>query len=296
MKRILFIFLGLLICSGFVSNSELHAVDNPTKGLTMSPLRTELTVTPGTSQDKTLTLTNSNDQPITVQLSTEEFSVINQQYDYAFNIETQLAKWITFTPDTLDLAVGETRTVSYRIGVPLSAEPGGRYLSLFATTDAGSSSDGVISRQRIASLLYITVDGDFTRSGQLVSLNSPWAISGPSNWSMALKNTGTTHYQSRYSVSLKSIFGDKVISELNDSALILPGTVRLIIKSLSTPGLPGIYKVVYNIGLGDSPARVETRYIIYMPPLATLFVVFVVIPTTILISQRYSMRNKKQSN
>ena len=142
---------------------------------------------------------------MTVSLSVEKFSVINQQYDYAFTEGSDLAKWVTFNPVEVNLTVGESKKISYTIGVPLSAEPGGRYISLFASTNVETLSGDTSSLQRIASLLYITVLGDVTRAGNLVSLTSPWAISGESIWSVAIQNTGTTHFRSRYNVQMNNL-------------------------------------------------------------------------------------------
>lgn len=239
------------------------------KGLTLSPLRSELSINPGTSLDGTLTVTNSTKKVMTVNLTAETFSVINQQYDYAFTEESNVVKWVTFNHPQVDLVAGQSQKIIYTVGVPLSAEPGGRYISLFASTDTGLSEEGVESRQRIASLLYITVLGDVTRSGHLVSLTSPWLMSGDSSWNVALQNTGTTHFRSRYNIKVNNIFNEAVVSMSGD-ALILPGTVRSVSDKLPAPQIPGIYKVVYTIGLGDTPAIVETRFIIYMPPWATV--------------------------
>jgi hypothetical protein len=265
------------------------------KGLTIFPLRTELSIAPGTSQDRTLTLSNTNDHPITVQLTTEEFSVIDQNYDYAFNAATQPTKWVTFTPSTLDLAVGETKTATFRIGVPLNAEPGGKYLSMFATTSTGSTDNGVVSQQRIGSLIYLTVAGDISRSGRLASLSAPWIILGPTKWAALLQNTGTTHYHSRYTVSLQPFIGNSdALTSISGDALILPGTVRLVGDSIPLPTFPGIYKVVYTIGLGDSPAHVETRIIVYIPPVAIIVLLFAAILLFSLITDQRS-RNKRKA-
>lgn len=282
----------MLFGSGYAS---AESGDQHTKGLTISPLRTEVEIAPGTSQDKTLSITNNNDYLITVQLSVEEFSVINQQYDYAFNVETQLAKWVTFTPDTLELAVGETKTATFTVGVPINAEPGGRYISMFATTDAGASNDGVASRQRVASLIYMTVSGEVSRSGKLATLNSPWFIAQPSDWTATLQNTGSTHYRSRYNVVVYPLFGDSEVARTNGDVLILPGTVRSIKDKIPHPGLPGIYKVVYTIGLGDTPADVQTRYVVYLPPVAIIVSLFAIILILSLISEYKSRTKKRQS-
>lgn len=274
-RSVLGVIIGLLlfVLSSYflplptVSVQAKPAVTKP-KGLTLSPLRSELDIAPGTSLDGTLAITNSTDKAMVVGLNAEEFSVINQQYDYAFTQESEVAKWVTFSPSEVDLAVGETKKIPFMVGVPLAAEPGGSYISLFASTDAAASDGGVNSRQRIASLLYITVIGNVTRAGHLVSLSSPWAVSGKSMWSIALQNTGTTHFRSRYSVMVQNLLGYDVGAKTTGDALILPGTVRSVADTMPLPKLPGLYKYIYAIGLGDTPAVTETRLVLYVPTVA----------------------------
>lgn len=276
---ILFIVVGLLLISIPIQRVTAQAAES--KGLTLSPLRTELNIIPGTLSNGVLTTTNSTDKPIVVQLSAEEFSVVNQQYDYSFSSGSDISKWVTFASNNLNLAAGESKQVSFSVSVPLSAEPGGRYLSLFASTDIKISDSGINSRQRVASLLYITVDGSVTRDGNLISLTSPWAISGESMWSMTLQNTGTTHFRSRYSAVIKNVLFDGEVTSVSGDTLILPGTVRVILDKLLLPQFPGLYKIVYTIGLGDKPAVLETRWLIYMPLWATtvivIFIVFIIL-------------------
>jgi hypothetical protein len=235
------------------------------KGLTISPLRNELDIAPGTSLDSKLVVTNSTDKPMVVELNAEEFSVINQQYDYAFTVDSNVSKWVTFNLSEIRLLSGESREISFSVGAPLSAEPGGRYISIFASTNTGTSDVSVGSRQRVASLLYITVLGDVSRSGALISLSSPWIVSGDSTYNMSIQDSGTTHFRSRYNVKLQNLFGQDIASSSGDS-LILPGTIRSISAILPLPKIPGIYKAIYNIGLGDTPAVNRTSYLLYVPP------------------------------
>jgi len=277
---VLFVFL-LSDVSAYSWSIQTAAAQSQTvktsKGLTLSPLRSELDIAPGTSLDSALTVTNSTDKPMTVILSAEEFNVTNQQYDYAFTAESDVTKWVTFSSPKVDLAVGESKTISFTVGVPLTAEPGGRYISLFASTDTVASDGGVNSRQRIASLLYITVMGDVSRAGHLVSLASPWAVGGDSRWSVAVQNTGTTHFRSRYNVNVQNVVGHTVVASMTGDALILPGTVRAVSDILPLPQLPGLYKVIYTIGLGDTPATVETRFVLYLPPVAIVVTITAII-------------------
>jgi len=273
------IFLLLGICISSFQNQIVYALDKSTaktKGLTLSPLRSELGIAPGTSVDGTLTVTNSTTKDMAVDLNAEEFKVVNQQYDYAFTPESDLSKWVTFELSNINLAKGDTKKVKFTVSVPLSAEPGGRYISLFASTNTGSSINEQESRQRIASLLYITVLGDVTRSGHVVSLSSPWFIGENSNWSVVLQNTGTTHFRSRYFVRIINLITDGTAANASGGALILPGSVRLVPDTLPTPIFPGIYKAVFTIGLGDTPAKIETRLVLYMPIYFTAIILILI--------------------
>lgn len=267
------------------------------RGLTLSPLRNEFEITPGTARDYMLKVTNSTDKAMKVDLTAEEFSVINPQYDYAFAQESDITKWVKFESPTFDLAAGATKNVKYTFGAPLSAEPGGRYLSLFATTSAQSQIDGsVTSQQRVASLLYVNISGDVTRVGKLVSLSSPLMINENTNWSVLLQNTGTTHYRSRYSVQIYNIFNSDTVASSNGDALVLPNSLRLIKNAIPLPKYPGIYKVLYTVGLGDNPAKVEIHYLIYITPLSVLALVIFVLVMILIILYRRDLRLKRKAN
>jgi hypothetical protein len=125
-----------------------------------------------------------------------------------------------------------------------------------------------------------------TRAGSLVSLSSPWLVIDNSQWSTVLRNSGTTHYHSRYTSEVQNLFGQKVSEQTINESMILPGTVRLVSDKLALPQWPGIYKVKYLIGLGDNPAVTQTRMFVYLPPLA----IFVIFAVTVLFLYRLAVR------
>lgn len=274
---VLFFVVVLSVVCTYRWSTQTVAAQNKvitkSKGLTLSPLRNEIEIAPGTSLDGVLTVTNSTKKPMTVSMNAEAFSVINQQYDYAFTAESNVVKWVSFDHPEISLEPGKSENITYTVGVPLSAEPGGRYISLFVSTDSGLVSNGVESRQRVASLFYITVLGDVSRIGHLLSLSSPWFTSGNSTWSATLQNTGTTHYRSRYNLQIKDLLLGGTASSMSGEALILPNTIRLVPDNLPAPFWPGLYKAIYNIGLGDNPAVTRTSLILYMPIWATILVI-----------------------
>lgn len=284
------ILCSLILCC-IVGNRVSFAQDTINKGLTLSPLRSELEIEPGTSLEGVLKVTNLTKTAMDVSLSAEEFSVIDQQYDYAFTAESNVAKWVTFGLNDINLAAGESKDVTFSVGVPLSAEPGGRYISLFASTMTQDNS-AISSQQRVASLLYINVTGDVTRSGNLVSLSSPWLVLTSGSWSAAIQNTGSTHFRSRYNVQVTDLFSNNTVASSQGDDLILPGTVRLVSGLIALPKMPGFYKVIYTIGLGDTPAVSITRYMIYVPPIVIALFVILVFAIIIFVTLRRK-RTKK---
>lgn len=242
----------------------------PDRSLGISPLRNELTIAPGTSFDGTLSLTNSGKTPLVVTLDAEAFSVTNEVYDYSFNPSGNGVEWVSFSNNSVTIPPSGLATVTYKVAVPISAEPGGRYISLFASSSPTASSTGVTSINRVASLLYITIAGDVTRTGKVLTFNSPIITFGNPAWSATIQNSGTAHFHSLYSVTVKSLFGGNALKTVQGDSLILPSSVRLISQSIPNPDWIGVYRLDYTIGLGDIPAKQETRWILYLPPFQTL--------------------------
>ena len=277
---------GLVVLFVFTALSPASAQGFDSPGLRVSPLRTELTIGPGTTLKSNLNVTNLTDKNMIVQLSSELFSVINPEYNYSFTVDTDVTRWVQFETTSVALEPGQSQRVSYDIAVPIGAEPGGQYISIFASTDSEQDAGAITSRQRIASLLYITVDGDVTRDGSLLSLSHPWWISGKTDWSVNLKNQGTAHFRSRYLVQIFALVGANPLAQMNGEALVLPGTIRRVTDTFPVPQYPGIYTVIYAIGLGDQPAQTETRYILYVPGWMWLVIGLAAVLSIMLIIRR----------
>jgi len=284
MPKLRLAFFGIFLV--FSINIAISNISYGLGGLKISPVRQELNIEPGTSRDGKLVVSNLSDTSMTVALSAEEFSVINQQYDYAFTVESDVTKWVSFDYSEITLAASQSQEINYSVDVPLSAEPGGRYISIFASTESSLSKSGIKSKQRVASLLYVTVLGGVSRSGNLISLSSPWLVFKGGEWSASLQNTGTTHYISRYNANIVSIINNKTISSISGETMILPGTVRLVTDALPPLSWPGLYKVVYEIGLGDTPAAHETRYVLYLPPILVVSIGAILVILAVALSRR----------
>lgn len=288
-NRINKILVLIMILLSFVPISKVSAKDDASKGLTISPLRTELNINPGISIDGLLTVTNSTNSMIEVNLGAEEFNVVNERYDYSFSPNSGVSKWITFKEERITLAIGGKKQIQYSVSVPINAEPGGRYVSIFASTAAQLNDAKVSSIQRVSSLLYITVVGDVTKIGKLLSINSPKILKKDSVYVFLIQNNGTTHFVSRYSVAVKNLFDNEDIVGQSSDSLILPGTIKSVSGTIPTPKLPGLYRAIYQLGLGDMPAVKKVYYMLYLP------IEFILFAASIAVSLWFIIKKTRKS-
>ncbi|MDB5167086.1 MAG: hypothetical protein JWN26_231 [Candidatus Saccharibacteria bacterium] len=297
MKLLVRFLLGssLVLCLAIFSiGTHVYALTVPT-GLTIAPVRTELQIVPGTVQTGQLTIYNMTTNDMNVTMDSEVFNVINEQYDYSFNATSPVAGWVQFDPTTTILAAGKSKTINYSVNVPAGAEPGGKYISLFASTSIKSNNTAVNSSERVGSLLYITVSGNVSRTGYVLSLFTPWTMINTSMWSATLHDGGTAHFASNYSMSVKTLWNTDV-SSYSNSSLILPKTIRLIQGTIAEPKVPGIYKLVFIASLGDSSDAKLERYILYMPIYGWIIIsiaVLFIVNRVIRIVQRRREKTKK---
>lgn len=277
------IALSLLLSVFF----QLTASAEANHAVTVSPLRQEAEIAPGFVYSGEFQIKNSGSQTMQIEISAETFNVTNQAYDYLFKTDTNEIKWVTFDTQSFMLQPNESKTVTYEVNVPIGTEPGGYYLALFALNHPSSiNSTGITPTERVASLLYLTVSGDSTRSGTLLKLQTPLVVFGPSNWSATLQNSGNLHYRSVYASKIDSIFNHQV-SYKEDSRLILPNSVRLVEGSFDLPEIIGIYKVTYTVSLGDNPAHEETRWFLYLPILQTVLVILIIAGLAIVLRRKH---------
>jgi hypothetical protein len=282
------LFSVIVACLWFSSHHTFAASGVP--GLSIYPLRTEPSIAPGTVYTGQITLSNTTMGTMNIDMSAEEFGVTDEQYDYSFDPGSSIVDWVRFDPSIFSLDPNRSQTVTYSVSVPIGAEPRGQYISLFATSEKQTDSTGITSQERVASLLYITVEGNVTRFGRILSLRNGWLVTGPTQWAAEIQNTGTTHYRSIYTEVTKSLLNTTIASG-GGSDLILPSTIRLVEGNIALPPFSGIYKIVYTIGLGDYPAHLETRYIVYIRPIdAGVFGTIVLI----FLAVRYFPIKKKQ--
>lgn len=286
--RVFILFIVLM--GGIVGiGHPVSAETMPERRLLITPLRNELVIDAGTAYKGIVTLRNTGTSSLTITLEAQAFDVINQNYDYVFKPKSPVNDWVNFAQPSFVLNAGQSYIVNYLISVPIGAEPGGKYMSIFASAQP-STADGITSVDRVGALLYLTVPGTITKTGQLLSLRSPFITTNQISWSATIRNSGTAHFRNYYEARLTTLWNTDVTTVQN-SALILPASVRLVQGTIDHPKLLGLYKVHYAFSLGDTPTVEKTMFIIYLPliqviPLLGFMTLFGVV--TFKLTQRFN--------
>ena len=257
-----------------ITVGTLIAMSTPARAasLSITPLRTELSLVAVQTLNATFKLRNSGREPITVALGAETFAVTNEDYDYRFEKNKQ-ANWVNYEQPEIELQPWEIREVKYSVAVPVDAEPGGHYIALIAAIQpAAAQTDGLTTIDRVASLLYIDLPGKATKQARLMSFDVPiLAVSDRLYFVTQLRNTGTTHFRSNAIYSLNTLWG-KPIKDQTSSQLLLPQSIRRSKNWIAMPSWPGIYKVQARIGLGGNNNSQVSRWVVYLPAQGTLIV------------------------
>jgi hypothetical protein len=286
----LFVFVAIYACISTPVNAEAI----PGRRLKVSPIRNEIVVQAGSVYKGSILLENSGRTSLSVMMSDEEFKVVNEHYDYVFLPQSPINSWVHFAQDTVVINPGQSYVANYLISVPNGSEPGGKYISLFASAQP-SSNDGINSVDRIGSLVYITVPGAITKTGALLSLESPLVGVGVINWSATIQNAGTAHFRSNYSVDVKTLWNTPVTTT-TDSSLILPASVRLLSGDIPHPTVMGLYNVTYNFELGDTPEAVRTKLLLYLPVAQVLPAIGALLLMSLYVTHRFRTLRKKGRN
>lgn len=254
--------LRRLLAVGFAALAVLTLPATPVlaeepknKGLFVTPVREFITVAPAASQQKSITLANNTDQPMTIDLSVEQFTVTDYAYDFHFKELTN--DWIRLGRTQLELQPGKSTSVSYTVAPPQQAPPGGHYFSVFAS--ATVQNGAVASKVRAATTVYVTVQGDLALAGELKKVTLPTIAFGDIPFSMDVKNTGNTHF-------FAYVVGEMQGSKSPDvTHLLMPGTVRTIGSTIPAPLWPGVYAASVGYVTDDGKQVSHTQRVVYVP-------------------------------
>lgn len=285
MKRAWLVF-GLFIVSLFAVMPGVANAKTPT-GLQVRPLRAYPTQKPGSVTSGSLTLTNYTATPIDVAMSAQTFQTTNSDYDYSFT-NSGAADWIRFDQVEVNLLPKQSKVVSYQAAVPANASPGGYFISLISSVIPSASNGSVIEVKRVASLVYLEVEGKLVKSGKLVNASAPWfSLSRSIPVEVNVANTGNSYYLARLQFDSSRWPGKQQLYSLQQQSIILPGTVRKLQNTTKLAFLPGIYHVKVNYATPQGSPTNQTLTVVYLPIWAILILVLILLGLAGELAWRY---------
>ncbi len=252
---------SLLIASGVQAQQVQNEV-----GLSISPSRKAVNVKAGTTSSGHIIVTNKTQDPMPITMSYGEFSVKDHSYDYVFHEPRE--DWIRFKSDTLELRPGQRQPVFFELTVPSDAAKIDRYFTLYASTTVEGA--GIKSTMRVASMLFVTVDGGEARQSLEVNqADVPLFATGMTiPYSYDVKNTGNTYINGHAYVRISSWFGYH--EETANNAILYIDSTRRFKDALRAPLLPGAYQLHYGYATEDGQKRNEQSTTVWYVPLWSL--------------------------
>lgn len=254
----------LLICIYFFGFTRVIVQAKQT-GIKVSPLRARPVLDPGQSSTASLTVTNETSSMQKLEFSAEQFGVTNEKYNYSFK-KSDSADWVKFVDNSLELQPGKSIRVPYSLAVPTNASPGGHYIALLVSTKKQQKSNTINEVYRVASLLYIQVNGDIKKQSTFTSFDVSWLTTKSSlPFTIRLASQGNTHFDARTLVESRSVPFNSSMHSTQTGGLLLPRTIKKQEGAIALGPLPGIYNVKATYSPPEGGEQIQHRKVLLIP-------------------------------
>ncbi|MBQ3309782.1 hypothetical protein IJG78_03875 [Candidatus Saccharibacteria bacterium] len=320
MKKIkAFITTAAIIATSLVAPvSTAFADESTTSGetvessswLQVTPVSSRVILRPGHNLEYSMIVSNIGTEKFNYSVYTAPYSIVDEDYNISFSNETnrtQLSRWIQFINEdgTLtdkykgSLEPGEKHTVNYRITVPDDVPSGGQYATIFAQTDSDdktSDTSGIKTVSRIGLIVYGRTNGETIDAAEITDYNiSGFMNQGPITATAKVKNVGNTDFETKYSFVVKSITGNEICNQSEDSPSnhynVLPDTERRLNAECDTKTAMGVFWATYKVTALDQ-VREETKLVIILP--VYMIVIMIILLTLLVVWIIMIVRKRKE--
>lgn len=262
----------------------------PNGDFIIGPGKTEISVEPGETATRVITVTNRTGETNTFDVELEDFTAATGTSDAVELLGDQrgpasLKDLLEPELDQFTLEQGEEITFSVDVAVPEEAEPGGRFGAVIISNAPDESEEGTARvTTRLASLFLVRVEGDVTEEGQLADyrIAGPSSVffddSGPSEFEVLFENTGNVHLTPYGQITIENMFGQAVKTLPIDAYFALPESTRYRAIENDDSGFRiGRYtaNLQLNRSYGDNVDRATVSY--WVIPWRVLLIALVVI-------------------
>lgn len=303
-----------ILASSAVGQAATPApVQSGASGLSISPLRQEITLSQGKAEKLDVTLKNITGVPIIAKVSIQDFQSDNVSgipkiiTDTKVEVPNGIKKFL-INPSDITLGVGQQKSFSIAVQAPANAAPGAYYgLVAYQAVPANSNTPGgqnkVALSAAVSQLVFITVPGNIQDRMQLNSIHIYSDKDGndeglfftkpPKSVGIELTNLGNGFAKPFGQVSVKGTGGKEVLTyEMNGGivrSIVLPNSKRIFKNDLKNIKRPGRYTVTASLSYGSGSAILTGKKTFWYLPvgyLIGLLVIVVLIVVGVLLARR----------
>lgn len=297
------LFAGAVPAMAATSSSSSASGGN---GLRISPVRTDLTINPGTSQTIDVYVTNLTSQSANLQGVIDDFTASNDESGTpAILLNGERApshslKEYVSPINNFTLAANATQDVKVTISIPKGVAGGGYFGAVRFLPATSNSGKNVNLSASVGSLVIVTVPGPVTQQLSISSFDvrrmntQTNALGSPSvyftsnknlNAVVRFDNMGNLQEEPFGKILLKK--GNNIIEtyEINNTqplGNVLPNSVRRFSAPLTGLSSFGKYTLEGNFGYGTTGQLLSAQTTFYIVPVTVIIVAAVVLLAIIL--------------
>lgn len=240
----------------------------------IGPGKVELTIKPGESVTRTISVTNRISDKRGFALTVEDMSGSANPSEAVVLLGDQngpysLRDYFSFPDNEFTLALGERAQIPVTITMPPSAEPGGYYGAVLVSTiqstevtESAPVATPVVAR--VGTLFFITVPGASEKNGSMTEFSTIpdkfLFTKGPITMGILFENTGSIHLGPYGEVRVQNLLGEEVGFVEIEPWFVLPKSMRLRELTWDREMLLGRYTITANINRGYMDS-VDTKVI-----------------------------------
>ncbi len=238
----------LVLVAGMTATANSDAI----LGVTVTPGKFEAAMPPGTTYNIPITVRNTSFASTHILASLSDFG-LTQNGDYEFTKAGErpnsVLRWAAIRPREFDMSPNTTEQVELSLSVPDDKSLSGEYAGVvFFQTRPQRGSHGVAFSARVATKLYITIQGTEKVDGAITKMTSTKAPSGQM-YRVTFKNTGNAHVYCRGQLIVQKDGAVVYQVPLPDNLLVERGGTRMI-QAVGKPLPAGNYQAIATVDYG----------------------------------------------
>lgn len=221
-------------------------------GITVTPGKFEAAMPPGTTYNVPITVRNTSFVSNHILASLADFGLsVNGDYEFSKPGERPFSvlKWAAIRPREFDMAPNTAQQVELSLQIPDDKSLNGEYAGvIFFQTRPQRGNKGVAFSARVATKLYITIQGTENIDGAITKMTSTKAPGGQM-YRVTFNNKGNAHVYCRGQLTVQKdgAIVDQV--SLPSNLLVERGGTRLI-QALGKSLPAGTYQAIATVDYG----------------------------------------------